>query len=56
MLGPLLQKVVQINYQKVAQSTTSKKSFHLKSQFNIFITAKTHLISNIAHCTTELSF
>jgi len=53
MLGPLPHIVVQINYQKVAQPTTSKKSFHSKSQSNILITDKTHLISNTAQCTTE---
>lgn len=53
MLGPLLQMVVQINYQKVVQFTRSKKSFHSKSQSNVLITDKTHLISSNAHCATE---
>jgi hypothetical protein len=48
MLGPLLHMVVKINHHKVAESTTSKKSFHSKSQSNILITDKTHLISNTA--------
>ena len=55
-MGPLLPMVVQINYQKSAQSTTRKNSFHLKSQSNILITDKTHLVSNTANCTTEFSF